>query len=348
MGWHCVPPGRQKAQEEASAARGHVGGSCPLQPTLPSFKLHSFLMGGGINPPPSTTVMYYTMQNSLGILAWLCSVGSGSATFMVLQVFSLVHLGSVDHLQRPSLVMPRQRLRPRRGSPWHPRCPRTSSSPSDSSTPGLDCLAVVDTSWTLAWRPPPDEHASSRPRCPRPNPKMTSSSSLHGHSAILQDLVFELREGVSDLQFWFQQMEDKLSTLIQLIADPPPAAPANFSEAHESSSEPVSRHHSDSTEKRPQDEGTTASPEPGTARAQKATWVSSEAGDYGAVSAVAAEDKEASIQEHEDKRHNATDMQWTAGGTPIIEEPCPGPLPEYVPEYTMLVPYFSSSGSQGR
>lgn len=159
-------------------------------------------------------------------------------------------------------------------------------------------------------------------------------------------------------------MEDKLSTLIQLIADPPPAAPANFSEAHESSSEPVSSHHSDSTEKRPQDEGTAASPEPGTARAQKATWVSSEAGDYeavsavaaednGAVSAVAAEDKEASIQEHEDKRHedkrhNATDMQWTAGGTPIIEEPCPGPLPEYDPEYTMLVPYFSSSGSQGK
>ena len=81
---------------------------------------------------------------------------------------------------------------------------------------------------------------------------------------------------------------------------------------------------------------------------QKETWVSSEAGDYGAVSTVAAEDKEASIQEHEDKCHNATDMQWIAGGTPIIEEPCPGPLPEYVPEYTMLVPYFSSSGSQGR
>jgi hypothetical protein len=247
--------------------------------------------------------------------------------------------------------MPRQRMRPRRGSPWHPRRPRTSSSPSDSSTPGPDCLAVVDTSWTLAWRSPPDKHASSppapRPRRPRPNPKTTSPSPLRGHSAILQDLVFELREGVNDLQFRVQQMEGKLSTLLQLIANPPPAAPANSSEAHESSSDHASSHHYDSTGKSPQFEGTEGFPEPGTTRAQKETWVSSEAGDDGAVSAVAAEEKEASIQVHEDKRHNATDMQWTAGGTPIIEEPWPGPLPEYVPEYTMLVPYFSSSGSHG-
>jgi hypothetical protein len=329
-----------------------VGDSCPLQPTSPGHKFHSILMGGGINPPPSTSTMYYTMQSASGIRAWLCGVDSGSAFFMVLRVFFLVNFGPADPLQVPSLAMPRQRMRPRRGSPWHPRRPRTPSSPSDSSDPGPDCLAIVDTSWTLAWHSPPDKHAPSppapRPRRPRPNPKTTSPPPLHGHSAILQDLVFELREGVNDLQFRVQQMEGKLSTLLQLIADPPPAVPANSSAAHESSSNPASSHHSESTGKGPHFDGTAGSPAPRTARAQKETWESSEAGDDGAVSAAAAREKEASIQEPEDKCHNATDMQWTAGGTPIVEEPCPGPMPEYVPDYTILVPYFSSSGSHGR
>jgi hypothetical protein len=352
MGCYRAPLGRLTAWEVASEARSHVGGSCPLQPTPPGLKSHSLLMGGGINPPPSTTSMYYTMQNSYGIPAWSFSVDSGSAIFMVFRVFILVHLGPADPLQTPSLAMPRQRMRPRRGSPWHPRRPRTPSSLSDSSTPDPDCLAVVDTSWTLAWHSPPVKHAppppEQHPRRPRPNPKTNPPSPLRGHSAILQDLVFELREGVNDLQFRVQQMEGKLSTLLQLIADPPPVAPANSSAAHESSSDPASSHHSDSIGKSPQFEGAAGFPVPRTARAQKATGDSSEPGNDGVGSAAAAEEQEASIQEPADKGHNATDMQWTAGGTPIIEEPCPGPMPEYVPEYTMLVPYFSSSGSHGR
>ena len=40
---------------------------------------------------------------------------------------------------------------------------------------------------------------------------------------------------------------------------------------------------------------------------------------------------------YEDKGTEATDMQWTTSGTPVIEEPWPGLLPEYVPDYTKLV-----------
>jgi hypothetical protein len=65
-----------------------------------------------------------------------------------------------------------------------------------------------------------------------------------------------------------------------------------------------------------------------------------------AVSAAIEETKDGSLQVPDDKHHGATDMQWT-GGTSVTEEPWPGILPEYVPDYTMLVPYFSSSGSRG-
>jgi hypothetical protein len=136
-------------------------------------------------------------------------------------------------------------------------------------------------------------------------------------------------------------MEGKLSTLLQLIADPPPAAPANSSAAHESSSNPASSHHSESTGKGQPFDRKAGSPAPGTVREQKA-------GDDGAVSAAAAKEKDASTQKPEDKCHSDNDMQWTAGGTPIVEDPCPGPMPEYVPDYTILVPYFSSSGSHDR
>jgi hypothetical protein len=54
----------------------------------------------------------------------------------------------------------------------------------------------------------------------------------------------------------------------------------------------------------------------------------------------------AKLEADETKTDGATDMQWTlSGGTPVTEEPWPGLLPEYVPEYTQLVPYFSSQGS---
>ena len=84
-----------------------------------------------------------------------------------------------------------------------------------------------------------------------------------------------------------------------------------------------------------------------TALARKETPASNVGGDDDAVLAAVAEEKDTSIQVHEDKGNDATDMQWTVTGTPVIEEPWPGLLPEYVPDYIKLIPYFSSSGSHG-
>jgi hypothetical protein len=40
---------------------------------------------------------------------------------------------------------------------------------------------------------------------------------------------------------------------------------------------------------------------------------------------------------NEDARTGGNDMQWATNGTPVVEEPWPGLLPEYVPDYTPLV-----------
>jgi hypothetical protein len=65
-----------------------------------------------------------------------------------------------------------------------------------------------------------------------------------------------------------------------------------------------------------------------------------------ASSTMATAAKGSSLQVPDDNNHSAIDMQWT-GGTPVIEEPWIGTLPEYVTDYTVLVPYFSSGGSHG-
>jgi hypothetical protein len=65
-----------------------------------------------------------------------------------------------------------------------------------------------------------------------------------------------------------------------------------------------------------------------------------------ASSAMATAAKGSSLQVPDDNNRSAMDIQWT-GGIPVIEEPWTGTLPEYVPDYTVLVPYFSSGGFHG-
>jgi hypothetical protein len=148
-------------------------------------------------------------------------------------------------------------------------------------------------------------------------------------------------------------MEGRLSILLQLLATPPPAAPEISSDAPEKSSDNASSYQQATTGKGQHFDGTTVSPEPMTALVRKEPSANSAGENDVAVSAMAAEEKEDErrgsfgIQVHEDERNKATDMNWTAGGTVITEEPWLGPLPEYVPDYTVLVPYFSSSGSHG-
>jgi hypothetical protein len=246
--------------------------------------------------------------------------------------------------------MPRLRMHPRRGSPWHPRRPRTSSSLSGSSTPGLDNLVVVDTSWTPAQPYHRAKHSPSPPasRHSRPchNSNAPSPSLPREYSAILHDLVFELREGVNDLQFRVQQMKGCLSVLLQHLATPPPAAPEYSRDASENSSGHASSQQHASTEESTPSEGKEGILGTTSALAQTTTLANTEGEGDIAVLAAAVEAKDSSLQVPDDKSQSATDMQWT-GGTPVIGEPWPGILPEYVPDYTVLVPYFSSSGSHG-
>jgi len=70
-----------------------------------------------------------------------------------------------------------------------------------------------------------------------------------------------------------------------------------------------------------QSDGKAVNPTAEIALARRETLASNEGGDDIAVSTAVAEAKDISIQVHDDKSHSATDMQWTASGTPVIEEP---------------------------
>jgi hypothetical protein len=165
-------------------------------------------MGGALTYHPSTTLMNCTMHSQSYLIARQLHSGSGSAVFMVSLLLFALHPGSVDSLQQPTHTMPRQRMRPRRGSPWHPRRPRTSTSPSGSSTQALEGLAIIDvfnTWWSSTAQHPPPPLApvhGRRSTTNSPCPDLPSEK-----YAILHDLVFELRDGVNDLHFRVQQLE---------------------------------------------------------------------------------------------------------------------------------------------
>jgi hypothetical protein len=170
-------------------------------------------------------------------------------------------------------------------------------------------------------------------------------------------LVFELRDGVNDLHFWVQQLEGRLTVLLQLLANPPEASQEDTSDA--SLSDHASSHQHDDTEGSLQSEEKTNTPTPRTDSVSLEAQAGNERDEADPVTAAAVDEKSprllqptsatsAKLEADENKVDSATNMQWMLNsGTPVIEEPWPCPLPEYVPDHTQLVPYFSSSGSQG-
>jgi hypothetical protein len=292
------------------------------------------------------------MLRPLGIFVLRCGFSQRSAIFMVSWIILVISLGSADPLQKPSSAMPRLRLRmrPRRGSPWHPRRPSTPSSPSGSAVPARDNWAMVDSLWHHAQPFRSDKHSISPPpsRASRPthfSPERPASLPRE-HYAILQDLVFELREGVSDLQFRVQQMEGRLSILLQLLAPPSPVAPEHSSQATETPSDSESSQQTASTTETPESERQEGHPKAPTPLAQTATRANMEGASDNAGLAKATAAKGSSLQVPDDNNSSAMDMQWT-GGTPVDEEPWIGTLPEYVPDCTVFVPYFNSGGYHG-
>ena len=325
--------------------------SCPQQLPARRIKMHSWMTGGTLIPLPPIPTMHRSRHSPSGILARAEDLSSGPAIFMVLQLIFMLGSGSAALLQAPSSAMPRIRLRmrPRRGAPWHPR--RSSSPPPGPSTSGSRSAALIVSPRPQAWRSPPDLHSSS----PSPRSKPNTPSMPREHYVILQDLVFELRDGVNDLHFRVQQMEGRLSLLLQLLAPPPPAAPDLSSDTRENSTTPdiSSATPENSSEQSHHRDSAAASPEPRTALVQaEPSAISAGAIDV-AISATTAKEKDGdgcgslSTPVHANDSNTATDMHWTAGGTPIAEEPGTHvPMPEYVPDYTVLAPYFSSSGSK--
>jgi hypothetical protein len=314
-------------------------------------------MGAALNYTPSTTITNCTMHSpSSGIAQQFHSV-SGSIVFMVFLLLLALHPGSVDSLQQPTHTMPRQRMRPRRGSPWHPWRPRTSTSPSGSSTQALEGLAIIDvfnTWWSSTAQHPPPPFAPvpghrSKTNTPCPDPPREKY-------AILHDLVFELRNGVNDLHFWVQQLEGRLTVLLQLLANPPEASPEDTSDASLSDHEGSPQ--LEDTEGSLQSEEKTNTPTPRTDSVSLETPADNECDEADPVTVAAVDEQSprllqptspasAQLEADQNKTDGATEMQWTlSGGTPIIEEPWPGLLLEYVPDYTQLVPYFRSNGSQ--
>jgi hypothetical protein len=242
-------------------------------------------------------------------------------------------------------AMPRHRPRgrPKRGSPWKPRRPLVTSSDStsgDSSpprhattipvslrAPQLSSMAIISrtpisilrlshdpTELPSSSKPPggpqdnlgdhPSPHTAPKragPCYPENIDRVQFAESL----AILQDLVFELRQEVADLQYRFQATEGKVASFMHILS--------SMHEALFSA---------------PEDTRPTEHPEDTTEAAQTNTQTSEAAG---------WKQKERRDDSKDPASTNAADEQWDYGVTYIEEEPWPGDLPATWPSYKPTV-----------
>jgi hypothetical protein len=176
-------------------------------------------------------------------------------------VHPLVHLAPISgHSTR---IMPRPRGRPRRGSPWKPRRPSVSppASPSSHSSPSIhpepippappdivvsnfDSLAIIPKMLSSSSRlppnppgfePPPPPHQNSAgttggepPPCENQPLNSFLDNQLRDSLGILYSLVFELRQGVEDLQFRLLAVDEKVAVLLQLLNSLQEALPTDI------------------------------------------------------------------------------------------------------------------------
>jgi hypothetical protein len=166
---------------------------------------------------------------------------------------------------------------------------------------------------------------------------------------ILYDLVFELRQGVEDLHFRLQLVDGRLSTLLQLLS--------TYQEAHPAAPEEAPPTASDNESFRKQGAAEDGE-EPARQEVTEAVMAMGKQAQTSSGNAEVVEEpvrqevKEVvvaiGLQEHilsEDAETDANkdactgddDMQWATDVTLVEEEPWPGYLPEYVPDYTSIV-----------
>jgi hypothetical protein len=155
---------------------------------------------------------------------------------------------------------PRLRGRPRRGSPWRPRRPSAPPSAQPPTGPSLRFPAeTMESIHSLALVPRPLSSAlrilQSPPMAAPPHPPLSalpgtsadqnpsssrnqahkehpSADTVHGEQlkdklSILYGLVFELRQGVEDLQFRLQLNNEKIALFLQLLSSLHEAVPSD-------------------------------------------------------------------------------------------------------------------------
>jgi hypothetical protein len=123
--------------------------------------------------------------------------------------------------------MPRERGRPRRGSPWRPRRPSFSPPGSQphslaivpwvANTPPRPCSASTEPIPVLPPVVDPPRSSSEGPPPPRrpgnydhQNPVSSTGVQLRDSLENIYGLVFELRQGVDDLHFRVHSTNDKV------------------------------------------------------------------------------------------------------------------------------------------
>jgi hypothetical protein len=227
---------------------------------MAGFYLHFVCLCAGFNwhPPLQPPSELIGICRLITALVWL------QASF-----HSPLHLAL--SIQFTTRIMPRPRGRPRRGSPWKPRRPSVSppASPSSCSSPSIqpepilpsppalavsqfDSLAIVPRLSSSASRHLPDPPLFEHPLAPIPNsagktvgepppcePRSTENQSpnsfpdtqLRESLAILFGLVFELRQGVEDLQFRLLAVDGKVAVLLQLLTSLQEAFPTDLAGA---------------------------------------------------------------------------------------------------------------------
>jgi hypothetical protein len=134
-------------------------------------------------------------------------------------------------------------------------------------------------------------------------------------------------------------MDGRLTLLLQLLSTSHEASPAESDEAPSTASERESCKQQGAAEDNEEPGQQKFQQEFMATDRQEQTPSSKVEADKGRQEAK--ETADISLQVHtptadanEDAR---TDMQWATGGTLVVEEPWPGLLPEYVPDYTPLV-----------
>jgi hypothetical protein len=347
MGCYWKPRGIRRGLAQAHRARGHVKGPCQISSppsrlnlmqrafkwctraisALPplsalhnfalatmasafvcSFSLSSLRSRSGENPPACS---WADLIRFLWLLTcYITPCAFHESTYLVLN----------------PVLMPRERGKPRRGSPWRPRRPSLSPpGPLPPSSTLVPWLASPPQPIHPAYEEPilgprlsanlPRSSAEDPPPPRRPGnyehqePVSNTGVQLRDSLDNIYDLVFELRKEVDDLHFRVQFTTTKVTTLLHLMASMRATFPSHPGGG--SSTEMPS-----------------AAPQEGNIRQQRteAAGMEGTASATASVASASRQQQEAASALERVVDSVNSEMTWDFGPTYIEEEPWPGDL----------------------